>query len=133
MGMRSAIALPGAPTLRVAAVAMGLETVGLLVAIAFNVVDSVSGRAWTTSNAVAFIALEALVAVAVAWIASGIVRVRPWSRTPAVMLQVFTLMIAVWLLDAHRYGWGVPALVFAIAGLAGLLAPASLRALTRQD
>ncbi len=60
----------------------------------------------------------------------GLARVRPWSRTPAVLTQVFTVLIAVWLLQAHRYGWGVPALLLALAGLAGLFAPASLRALT---
>jgi hypothetical protein len=48
------------------------------------------------------------------------------------MTQVFTILIAIWLLQAHRYGWGVPALLLALAALAGLFAPASLRALTRE-
>ena len=52
---------------------------------------------------------------------------RPWSRTPAVMTQVFTVIIAIWLLEAHRLAWGLPALVIALAGLAGLFAPTSLR------
>ena len=108
------------------------EAVGLCVAIVLNVIDSASGHAWTASNAIAFIVLEAIVAIGVAWIASGIARVRPWSRTPAVMTQVFTALIAIWLLQAHRYGWGVPALLLAVAGLAGLFAPSSLRALTHQ-
>jgi hypothetical protein len=47
------------------------------------------------------------------------------------LTQVFTILIAFWLLEAHRYGWGVPALLLAIAALAGLFAPASLRALSR--
>lgn len=115
--------------LLVAAVAVAAEALGLVVAVIFNVIDSVSGRTWTTGNAVAFIVLEVIVAVGVAWIAAGIARVRPWSRTPAVLAQVFTFMIAVWLLEAHRYGWGLPALILAVAGLAGLFAPASLRAL----
>jgi hypothetical protein len=118
--------------LRVAAAAQAAEAVGLCVAIAANVADSASGNAWTASNAIAFIVVEAIVAIGVAWIASGIARVRPWSRTPAVLTQVFTVMIAIWLLDAHRYAWAVPALLLAIAGFAGLFAPASLRALTRQ-
>ncbi|MGH3291855.1 MAG: hypothetical protein ACRDP7_08630, partial [Trebonia sp.] len=84
------------------------------------------------SNAIAFIAIEAIVAVGVAWVALGIARARPWSRTPAVMTQVFTILIALWLLEAHRYGWGIPALLFAIAALAGLFAPTSLRALNRR-
>ena len=47
------------------------------------------------------------------------------------MAQLFTVIIAIWLLEAHRYGWGFPALLLAIAGLTGLFAPTSLRALTR--
>ena len=80
----------------------------------------------------AFIVVEIIVAAGVAAVAAGIARVRPWSRTPAVLVQLFTILIAVWLLQAHRYGWGIPALLLAVAGLAGLFAPASLRALTRQ-
>jgi hypothetical protein len=117
--------------LLMAAAAQAAEAVGLCAAVLLNVIDSASGDDWTTSNAIAFIVLEALVAVAVAWVAWGIARVRPWSRTPAVMTQVFTILIALWLLEAHRYGWGIPALLFAIAALAGLFAPTSLRALTR--
>ena len=66
------------------------------------------------------------------WIAFGIARLRPWSRTPGVMTQVVTGIVAIYLLQAHRFGWGIPAMVLAVAGLAALLAPASLRALTRQ-
>jgi hypothetical protein len=120
------------PMLLVAAAALVAEAAGLFVAVILNVIDSVSGDAWTTSNAIAFIVIEAIVAATVGWVAWGIARVRPWSRTPAVMIQLFTILIAVWLLQAHRYGWGAPALVLAVAALAGLFAPASLRALTRE-
>jgi hypothetical protein len=115
-----------------AAAAQAAEAAGLCVVVVLNLIDSASGRAWTTSNAIAFIALEAIIAVGVAWVASGIARARPWSRTPAVMTQLFTVMIAIWLLEAHRYGWGFPALLLAIAGCTGLFAPSSLRALARR-
>jgi hypothetical protein len=121
------------PMLLMAAVVQAAEAAALCLVIVLNVIDSASGNAWTASNAIGLIVVEAVVAAGVAWIASGIARFRPWSRTPAVMTQVFTAMIAVWLLEAHRYAWGVPALLLAIAGLAGLLAPTSLRALARQD
>jgi hypothetical protein len=85
------------------------------------------------SNAVAFIGVEVIVAIGLAAIAVGIARVRPWSRTPAVMTQVFAVIIGVVLIQAGRLGWGLPALVFAAAGLAGLFAPTSLRALNRPD
>jgi hypothetical protein len=119
--------------LLVAAAAQGAEAIGLCVAIAVNVVDAVSGRSWTASSAMGFIAIELIAAIGVAAIAAGIARARPWSRTPALITQVFALMIAVWLLEAHRYAWGVPVLLLAAAGFAGLLTPASLRALARQD
>jgi hypothetical protein len=132
--MRSAESAPPttAPMLRIAAAALAAEAVGLCVAVVFNAIDSASGNSWTTSNAIAFIVMEIIVAIAVAWLASGIVRVRPWSRTPAVMVQLLTAVIAIWLLQADRYAWGVPALLIAVAGFAGLLAPSSFRALTRR-
>jgi hypothetical protein len=129
MGMRSA---EGAPMLSVAAAAVALEAVGLCVAVVANAIDDVDGRTGTQSNAVGFMVLEFVIAVGVAAIALGIGRAQPWSRTPAVMVQVFTAVIAIWLLEAHRYAWGLPALLLAVAGLAGLFAPASLRALNRR-
>jgi hypothetical protein len=134
MGMRSAEGAQGTtpPMLRVAAAAQAVEAVGLCVAIAANVIDSASGNDLTASNAIGFIVVEAIVAFGEAWIGSGLARVRPWSRTPAVMTQVLTAVIGVWLLQAGRFEWGVPALLLAIAGLAGLFTPSSLRALTRR-
>ena len=114
-----------------AAAVQATEALALCVVIVLNVIDSASGNTWTASNAIAQIVFEAVVAAGVAWIAAGIARRRPWSRTPAVLTQVFTAMIAIWLLEAHRYAWGVPALLLAIAGLAGLFAPSSWRALAR--
>ncbi len=134
MAMRSAISLPaGRPMLLVATAALAAEVAGLCVAVGLNAADSASGLASTASDGAGFIVLEIIVAIGVAWIASGVARVRPWSRTPAVMTQVLAGVIAIALLQAHRYDWGVPALLVAIAGLAGLFAPASLRALNRQD
>jgi hypothetical protein len=127
--MRSGEGRP--PLLSLAAAVLALEAVGLCVAVVANIIDDAAGRTATASNAVGFIALEVIVAVGVALIALGVARVQPWTRTPAVLIQLITGIIAIWLIEAHRYDWGVPALVLAIAGLAGLLAPASLRALAR--
>jgi hypothetical protein len=129
MGMRSGEGRP--PLLSLAAAVLALEAVGLCVAVVANLIDDAAGRTATASNAAGFIALEVIVAIGVALIAVGVARVQPWTRTPAVLIQVITGIIAIWLIQAHRYDWGVPALVLAIAGLAGLLAPASLRALAR--
>ena len=128
MGMRSG---EGAPwTLRLAAGVQAIEAAGLCVAGVLTAVDAAAGRSAQVSSGVALTLLEFIVAAGLAWIASGIARQRPWSRTPAMLTQVFTGVVAVYLLQAHRFDWGVPALLLAIAGLAGLLAPASFRALS---
>ena len=132
MGMRFAGHVPDARLLVLAAGAVAAEAAALCVVIVLNAIDSAAGRAWTTSNAVAFIVLEAVLAIGMALVAVGIYRVRPWSRTPAVMIQLFTGIVGIWLIQAGRIGWGIPALLLAVAGLAGLFAPASLRALTHQ-
>jgi hypothetical protein len=131
MGMHIAESAQGtsAPMLRVATAAQAAETVGLCVAVVFNVIDSASGNSSTASNAAGFIAFEVIIAIGWALIAAGIARARPWSRTPAILSQVFTAMIAIWLLEAHRYAWGVPALLLAILGCVGLFAPTTFRAL----
>jgi hypothetical protein len=129
MGLRSP---DGAPNwLLVGAAAQGLEAAGLIVVIAANLIDLADGHTSTRSNAAGLIAVEAVVAIGVAAIAAGIIRIRPWARTPAIMTQVLAIVIAIWLLEAHRLAWGLPTLVVALAGLAGLCAPASLRALSR--
>jgi hypothetical protein len=121
-----------APLLTLAAVAVGLEAAGLSVAGVLTAVDAAAGRSSQASSGVALTILEFIVVAGVAWIASGVARARPWSRTPTVMIQVLTGVVAVYLLQAHRFDWGVPALLLAAAGLAAVLAPDSWRALTRQ-
>ena len=129
MGLRSTAGAPN--LLLLGAAALGLEAAGLLAVIVANLIDLADGHTYQRSGAIAIIVIEVIVAIGVASIALGVVRVQPWTRTPAVMTQVFTLIIAVWLLEAHRIAWGLPALVIALAGLAGLFAPTSLRALAR--
>ena len=123
----------GAPLLRVAAIGQAAEAVVLLVAVVVNAIDSASGNSWTATSGLAFIGFELLLAVALTVVAAGIYRVRPWSRTPAMLSQVFIAMTAVYLLQAHRYAWGVPALLLAVAVCIGLFTPASFRALNRAD
>ena len=129
MGMRSAT--DSLNLLLLAAAAQGLEAAALLVVVALNLSDLAGGQTYQTSNAVAIIGIEFIVAVGMAVIAAGIVRLRPWSRTPAVLTQVFAIIIGIVLIQASRLGWGLPAIVFAVAGLAGLFAPNSFRALHR--
>jgi len=116
---------------RVAAAAQALEAAGLCVAAVAQVVEAATGHSYRASSAVALAVMELITAALVAWIASGIAGTRPWSRTPAVMTQLGCGLLAIILLQAHRADWGLPTLLLAVAGLAGLLHPASLKALAR--
>jgi hypothetical protein len=119
------------PVLLAAVVAEAAEAVMLLVVSVLEIIDAVAGRSSQQSNGIALIVLQLIVVAGLAWIAVGLTQVRPWSRTPAGMTQALTIIVAFILLQAHRLDWGLLALLFALAGLAGLLAPPSLRALSR--
>jgi len=131
VGMRSIYAAGTPLALRVAAAAQALEAVGLCVAAVAQVVEAATGHSYRASSGIGLAVLELITAALVTSIAVGITRLRPWSRTPAILTQVGCGLLAIILLQAHRLGWGLPALIMAIAGLAGLFHPASLKALAR--
>jgi hypothetical protein len=119
--------------LRLAAAAQAIEAVGLFVAGVLAAVSTADGRSSHLGDGIALTAIAFVAAVLLAPIAIGLARARPWSRTPAAMTQLFVIIGGVALLQASRLEWGVPALLLAGACLAGLVTPASLRALNRTD
>jgi hypothetical protein len=131
--MRSFYAAGAPPMLRLAAAAQALEAAGLVAAAGFQVAEVASGHAYQKSSGIGLAVLEVIMAALLAWIASAIARMRPWGRTPGVMTQICVALLALVLLQGGQYAWGVPALVLAVFGLAGLFHPASLRALRRPD
>ena len=116
-------------TVTAAAVIQAVEAAGVLVATVLVGIDTAAGRSYQTSSGVALTIIGLLTAAALAAVAAGLRRTRRWSRTPAALTQLFTGIIAVYLIQGHRYEWGVPGVVLAVGGLAALFAPASLRTL----
>ena len=117
--------------LRLAAAAQGIEAVGLCVAAVFAAISTADGRSSQLASGIVLTLIAVGTAAGLAAIAVGLARARPWSRVPAVMTQLFVVIAGISLLDGGRPEWGVPALVLAAACVAGLLTPASLRALNR--
>ena len=117
--------------LRLAAAAQLIEALGLGVAAVFGAISTAEGKSHQLAAGVALTLLALGTAAGLAAIAVGLARARPWSRIPAVMTQVLVVIVGITLLDGNRPEWGVPALVLAGACVAGLLTPASLRALNR--
>jgi hypothetical protein len=119
-------------TLRAAAVVQAVESAVVLAAAVLAAVDTAAGRSYQTGSGIALTLIGVASAAALALVARGLARARRWSRTPALLTQLFFGIVGIYLLQGHRLDWGVPVVVLAIAGFAALLAPPSLRALTGQ-
>jgi hypothetical protein len=117
-------------SLLAAAIVQAIEAAGVLVAAILAGVDTSSGKSYHADSGIALTLIGIATAVALAYIASGLARARRWSRTPALLTQLFVGIVGIYLVQGHRYDWGVPAVVLAVAGFTALLVPPSLRALT---
>ena len=113
-----------------AAIVEAIEAAGVLVAAILAGVDTGSGRSYHANSGIALTLIGIATAVALAYVAAGLARARRWSRTPALLTQLFVGIVGIYLIQGHRLDWGVPAVVLAVAGFAALLVPPSLRALT---
>ena len=120
-------------TLRVAAAVQAAESVAVLVATVLAGIDTVAGRSYQQGSGVALTLIGAASAAVLALVAAGLARARRWSRTPALLTQLFVGIVGIYLLQGHRLDWGVPMVVLSAAGFIALLAPSSLRALTGRD
>jgi hypothetical protein len=106
------------------------EAAGVLAATVLAGIDAVTGQSYQTSSGVALTIIGAAAIALLGFVAAGLARARRWSRTPAVLTQLFTGMVSIYLVQGQRYYWGIPGLVLAVAGFALIFAPPSMRALT---
>jgi len=119
-------------TLRAAAVVQAAESAVVLVATVLVGIDAAAGRSYHQNSGIALTVIGVAAAAALALIAAGLARARRWSRTPALLTQLFFGIVGIYLVQGHRLDWGVTSVVLAVAGFAALLAPPSLRALAGQ-
>jgi hypothetical protein len=117
-------------TVLLACVVQALESVGVLVAAVFAGIEALQGKAYQNSSGIALTIIGIGTAAALALVTVGLARVRRWSRTPALLTQLFTGIVGIYLVQGERYWLGVPALALAVAGMALLFLPPSLHALT---
>jgi hypothetical protein len=108
------------------------EAALVLAATVLAGIDTAAGRSYQTGSGIALTLIGAASAVALAAVAAGLARARRWSRTPALLTQLFVGIVGIYLLQANRLDWGVLSVVLAVAGFAALLSPPSLRALAGQ-
>jgi hypothetical protein len=118
------------PTLRVAAVVQGAESVLILVATVLAGVDAATGQSYHVNSGIALTVIGVIAVAALGFVAAGLARARRWSRTPALLTQLFAGIVGIYLLQGHRLDWGLVLVVLAVLGFAALLSPPSMRALT---
>jgi len=114
-----------------AAVIQAVEAAAVLLASVLAGVDAGTGRSYHVNSGIALTIIGVLTAAGLAWVAAGVAAARAWSRTPALLTQLFVGIVSIYLVQAPRYVWGIPGLVLALAGFVTLLAPPSIRALSR--
>ena len=103
----------------------------MLLASVLSGIDAGTGRSYHVNSGIALTIIGVLTAAALAWVAAGVAGARAWSRTPALLTQLFVGIVSIYLVQAPRYAWGIPGLILAVAGFVTLLAPPSVRALSR--
>ena len=89
-----------------------------------------TGKSYHRSSGIAITLIGVATAVALGYVARGLRSGKRWSRTPAMLTQLFTGIVAIYLIQAPRLDWGIPAVALAVAGFGALLAPASVALLT---
>jgi hypothetical protein len=106
-----------------------IQAAGVLGASVLSGVDAASGKSYHVNSGVALTIIGLATAAGLGYVAAGLARARRWSRTPALLTQLFTGIVSIYLVQGQRYQWGVPGLVLAAAGFTLILLPPSMRAL----
>jgi hypothetical protein len=116
-------------TLSAAAVVEALEGVAVLAVGLYVGIEAVIGRPHDLASAVALAFMAVLGGAGIIAVGWGLWQVRRWGRAPALLTQIFTLIIAVSMFQSHRAVLGAVLVVVAVAGAVALLSPPTTRAL----
>lgn len=120
---------PRPVTLSVAAVVEAVEGLALLGLGAFVAVESAVGRPADRLGAIALAIGGVLVGAGMIAIGLALWRTRRWGRSPAVLTQIFALIIAVSMLQSGQYPIGVALVAAAVVGGIALFSGPTIHAL----
>ena len=114
-----------------AAAVVAAEALVALVYALWLLIESFVGTPRERGQAIAVAVTFLILAGPLPLVARGLLRLSMRARTLAVMLQLLALWVSYFMVKAGFWAGAVPTVVCALAGLAGLFAPASTEALTR--
>jgi len=116
-----------------AALVQAIQAAAVMTAAVLAGIATGQGRSYQNASGIAITAIGVGTAVGLGFVAAGLARARRWSRTPALLTQLFCGIVGIYLVQGQRYWWGVPLLVLSVAGFVLLLVPPSIRALAYQS
>jgi hypothetical protein len=95
--------------------------------------ETIVGKPVDLASAIGVAVLAFLGGLGMLAVARGLLRAQRWSRSPAVVTQLFALFLAWDLVQSERPGYGVPLAVAAIVALVALLSGPTTAALFEED
>jgi len=84
----------------------------LLAATVLAAVDTAAGKSYQAASGIALTVIGVVTAGLLLLVAAGLARARPWARTPALLTQLFTGIVGIYLVQGGRIEWGIPALAW---------------------
>jgi predicted alternative tryptophan synthase beta-subunit len=116
-------------TLSAAAAVEALEGAAVLAIGLYVGVEAIIGRPHDLASAVALALMAVLAGIGILAVGRGLWQVRRWGRAPALLTQIFAVIVAVSMIQSGRQALGAILIVVAVAGAAALLSPPTTRAL----
>jgi hypothetical protein len=120
------------PTVAGAALVQAMQAAAVLIAAVLAGIATSDGKSYQTGSGIAITVIGVVTGAGLACVAAGLVRASRWTRTPALLTQLFSGIVGIYLVQGQRYWWGVPLLVLSAAGFVLLLVPPSMRALAHE-
>ena len=118
--------------LTIAAAVVGLQGTGLLAAGFYLIESGLFGSPESVSIAITTGLLAMAGGLALLGVAYGLIKIRVWSRSPAILWQLLTIGVGWYQLQAGLGELGIPLIVIAATTVVLLLTPAATNALERR-
>lgn len=120
-------------TLTAAAAVEALEGLAVLAVGLYVGVEAVAGSPNDLASAIVLALMAIGAGVGVVAVGRGLWQRRRWSRAPAVLTQIFGLIVAISMIQSGRQALGGVLVALVVAGTAALLSPPSWRALNEEE
>jgi hypothetical protein len=115
-----------------AAFVQAMQAAAVLFAAVLAGIATSQGKSYQTGSGIAITVIGVVTGASLVCVAAGLVKARQWTRTPALLTQLFCGIVGIYLVQGQRYWWGVPLLALSAAGFVLLLVPPSIRALAHE-